>query len=407
MNDLDTAATAAIFLLTYVVVAIGRLPGFRIDRAGAAMVGGSLMLAIGAVKLPDLAQAIDFPTLALLLGLMIVVGNLRLSGFFGRINAWVVTRARHPLQLLAVVIVSAGVFSAFLLNDAICLVMTPLVADIARRLRRDPVPYLLAVAMASNVGSTATITGNPQNILIGSFSGLSYGRIAASLSPVAAAGLALTFLVIWLTYRTEFRRDGGFTAEPPPAASDRAHMVKSLIVTLAMVAAFFAGVAPAEAALVAGGAMLLTRNLPSERIYQEIDWPLLLMFAGLFVVVAGFEKVLLTPDIIARVGRLHLDQVPVLSIVTAVLSNLVSNVPAVLVLKPFVHAFADPQRAWLTVAMASTLAGNLTILGSVANLIVVQGARQQGVTIGFWAYFRVGAPLTVLTILVGAAWLSL
>jgi Na+/H+ antiporter NhaD/arsenite permease-like protein len=405
--SLATAATAVIFLSTYFVIAIGRLPGFRIDRAGAAMVGGSLMIAVDAVRLDDLGKAINMPTLALLLGLMIVVGHLRLSGFFGRVNAWVVARARHPLQLLAAVIVSAGVFSAFLLNDAICLVMTPLVADIARRLRRDPVPYLLGVAMASNVGSTATITGNPQNILIGSFSGLSYGHFAAALSPVAAAGLALTFLVIWLTHRAEFRHDGGFTAEPAAAASDQAHMVKSLTVTLAMVAAFFAGVAPAEAALVAGGAMLLTRNLPSERIYHEIDWPLLLMFAGLFVVVAGFEKAVLTPAAVARVGRLHLDQVPVLSVVAAGLANIVSNVPAVLVLKPFVSALGDPQRAWLTVAMASTLAGNLTILGSVANLIVVQGARSQGVTIGFWAYFRVGAPLTVLTIVVGAAWLSL
>lgn len=407
MNDLETVATAAIFLSTYVVVAIGRLPGFRIDRAGAAMVGGSLMLAVGAVKLPDLAQAIDFPTLALLLGLMIVVGNLRLSGFFRLVNGWVVGRAHHPLQLLAAVIVSAGVCSAFLLNDAICLVMTPLVVDIARRVRRDPVPYLLAVAMASNVGSTATITGNPQNILIGSFSGISYERFAAALSPVAAAGLMLTFLLIWLMHRAEFRRDGGFDATTPrPAHMHRALMLKALVVTVAMVAAFFTGVPPAEAALVAGGAMLLTR-IRSERTYREIDWPLLLMFAGLFVVVAGFEQVLLTPQILAEVGRLHLDQIPALSLVTAGLSNVVSNVPAVLVMKPFVSALGDPQRAWLTVAMASTLAGNLTILGSVANLIVVQGARQQGVTIGFWAYFRVGAPLTVLTILVGACWLSL
>jgi Na+/H+ antiporter NhaD/arsenite permease-like protein len=153
--------------------------------------------------------------------------------------------------------------------------------------------------------------------------------------------------------------------------------------------------------------MLLTRIVKSERIYREIDWSLLLMFAGLFVVVAGFETALLTPQVIAEVGLLHLDKVPVLSLVTAALSNLVSNVPAVLVLRPFVGAAGDPERAWLTVAMASTLAGNLTTLGSVANLIVVQGARSKGIAIGFWAYFRVGAPLTVLTILIGVCWLSL
>jgi Na+/H+ antiporter NhaD/arsenite permease-like protein len=406
-SNLQTAATAAIFVLTYIVVTIGRVPGLRIDRAGAALVGGSLMLAVGAVPLDALGKAIDMPTLALLLGLMIVVGNLRLSGFFRLVNGWVVARAHHPLQLLAAVIVSSGVFSAFLLNDAICLVMTPLVVDIARRLRRDPVPYLLGVAMASNVGSTATITGNPQNILIGSFSGLPYGRFAAALSPVAAVGLVLTFGLIWLMHRREFRRGDGFAATRPPAHLHRPLALKALVVTVAMVAAFFTGAPPAEVALVAGGAMLLTRIVRSERTYREIDWPLLLMFAGLFVVVAGFERVLLTPQTIAEVSRLHLDQVPALGLVTALLSNLVSNVPAVLVLRPFMGAAGDPGRAWLTVAMASTLAGNLTILGSVANLIVVQGARSKGITIGFWDYFRVGAPLTVLTILVGVCWLSL
>jgi Na+/H+ antiporter NhaD/arsenite permease-like protein len=406
VSHLQTAATAAIFLATYLVVAIGRVPGLRIDRAGAALVGGSLMLAVGAVGLDDLGKTVDLPTLALLLGLMIVVGNLRLSGFFRLVTGWVVARARHPLQLLAAVIVSAGVFSAFLLNDAICLVMTPLVVDIARRLRRDPVPYLLAVAMASNIGSTATITGNPQNILIGSFSGLPYGRFAAVLSPVAAAGLVLTFVLIWATHRPEFRRGEWFETPSRPAHLHRPLTLKAIVVTLVMVAAFFAGVPPALAALVAGGAMLVTRIVRSERIYREIDWPLLVMFAGLFVVVAGFEKALLTPQVVAGVGRLHLDQVPALSLVTAVLSNLVSNVPAVLVLRPFIGAAGEPDRAWLTIAMASTLAGNLTILGSVANLIVVQAARARGVQIGFWAYFRVGAPLTVLTIIVGACWLS-
>ena len=404
--DPPSVAAAAVFILTYIIIAIGRVPGLRLDRAGAALVGGSLMLAVGAVRLDDLGRIIDLPTLALLLGLMIVVGNLRLSGFFRLVTGWVAARARHPLQLLAAVIVSAGMFSAFLLNDAICLVMTPLVVDIARRLRRDPVPYLLAVAMASNIGSTATITGNPQNILIGSFSGLPYGRFAAALSPVAAGGLLLTFLLIWLLHRREFRRGAWPDAPPRPAHLHRPLTRKALGVTLAMVAAFFAGVPPALAALVAGGAMLVTRLVRSERIYREIDWPLLVMFAGLFTVVAGCEKALLTPHIVAAVGRLHLDRVPALSLVTAALSNLVSNVPAVLVLRPFIGAAGEPDRAWLTVAMASTLAGNLTILGSVANLIVVQGARARGVHIGFWAYFRVGAPLTMLTILIGAGWLS-
>ena len=334
--------------------------------------------------------------------MMILVANLRLSGFFRLVNGWVVGHARHPLHLLAAVTLTSGVFSAFLLKDAICLVMTPLVIEIVRRLDRNPVPYLLAVAMAANIGSTATMTGNPQNILIGSFSGIAYGMFAAHLAPVAAIGLVMTIVVIRLGYPREFRGDGArLSAAAPPAHLHGPLAVKSVLIAAAMMAAFFAGQPPPKVALVGGGVLLITRVVRSERIYREIDWPLLLMFAGLFVVVAGFEKVLLTPDLVAAIGGLGLDRAPVLSAATAVLSNLVSNVPAVLVLKPFVAGLGDPQRAWLVVAMASTLAGNLTVLGSVANLIVVQSARARGVRIGFWQYFRVGAPLTVLTILVG------
>ncbi|HZT89459.1 MAG TPA: anion transporter [Stellaceae bacterium] len=405
MSEPLRIATAAIFAVTYVALALGKLPGLRIDRTGIALAGATLMLAAGSLSLGEAGQAVDFATLALLLGLMILVGNLRLSGFFRLVNGWVVARARHPLPLLAAVIVSSGFFSAFLLNDAICLVMTPIVLDIVARLRREPAPYLLAVAMAANIGSTATITGNPQNILIGSFSGIPYTRFAAALSPVALIGLVLTFALVALLHPAEFRRRGEFEATAPPTHLHRPLALKSLAVTLAMIAAFFAGAPPALAALVAGSVLLVAAGVPSERIYREVDWPLLLMFAGLFVVVAGFEKALLTPDVAAAVGRLRLDQVPVLSVVTAVLSNLVSNVPAVLVLKPFIAAAGEPQRTWLVVAMASTLAGNLTVLGSVANLIVVQIARARGVDIGFWSYFRVGAPLTVLTILVGIWWL--
>ena len=396
-----------IFAVTYIVIAVGRLPGFRLDRAGAALVGASLMLAVGGIGIDDVSRVIDFDTVALLLGMMIVVGNLRLSGFFRLVTHWAVASARHPLALLAAVTLTSGVFSAFLLNDAICLVMTPLVADVARRLNRSPVPYLLAVAMAANIGSVATTTGNPQNILIGGFSHISYGTFAAALTPVAAAGLVLAIALIALCYPREFLERAALR----PVALRPAHMhtplaIKAVLVVIAMMTAFFAGQPPAKVALIAGGVMLLTSIVRSERIYREIDWPLLLMFAGLFVVVAGFEKALLTPEVVAGIGRTGLGDMGVLSTVTAVLSNLVSNVPAVLVLRPFVGQIGDPKHAWLVVAMASTLAGNLTVLGSVANLIVVQLARAEGVTIGFWEYFRVSAPLTVLTILLGLWWLS-
>ncbi len=400
------AAAIAIFALTYLVVAIGRLPGFRLDRAGGALVGASLMVAVGALPLEEAPKAIDFDTIILLMGVMIVVANLRLSGFFRLVSGWVVTRARYPIVLLASIVLVSGMLSAFLVNDTVCLVLTPLVLDLVTRLRRNPVPYLLAIAMASNIGSTATITGNPQNMIIGSLSHIPYGAFAAALSPISGIGLALTVGLIAFVYRSEFWTRRRLRGEPEPAHANWPIILKSVAVSLTMIATFFTGIPPAEAAIVAGAVLLFTRRIKSEKVYAEIDWTLLLMFAGLFIVVAGLEHSVLSPEVIGAVRRLQLDRVPVLSAITAILSNIVSNVPAVLVLKPFIAQLQSQQQAWLTVAMASTLAGNFTLVGSVANLIVVQRARAQNVEIGFWEYFKVGAPLTVLTIGIGVLWLA-
>jgi Na+/H+ antiporter NhaD/arsenite permease-like protein len=400
------AAAIAIFAMTYLVLAIGRLPGFGLDRAGAALVGASLMVAIGVLPLEEAPKAIDFNTIILLLGVMIVVANLRLSGFFRLVNGWVLTCARYPIVLLTAVILLSGALSAFLVNDTVCLVLTPLVLDLVTQLRRNPVPYLLAIAMASNIGSTATITGNPQNMIIGSLSHIPYSTFAAALSPVAGIGLALTLVLITLTYRSEFWTRQRLHGEPQRGYANWPMIIKSVAVTIAMVGGFFAGVDPALVAIVAGSVLLFSRRIRSEKIYAEINWTLLLMFAGLFIVVAGLDRSVLSPDVIAAVGGLHLENISVLTGITGLLSNIVSNVPAVLVLKPFVEQLQNQHRAWLTVAMASTLAGNFAILGSVANLIVVQGARAQNIEISFWEYFKVGAPLTLLTVSVGVFWLA-
>jgi Na+/H+ antiporter NhaD/arsenite permease-like protein len=308
--------------------------------------------------------------------------------------------------LLASIVLVSGILSAFLVNDTVCLVLTPLVLELVTRLRRNPVPYLLAVAMASNIGSTATITGNPQNMIIGSLSHIPYRTFAAALSPIAGIGLVLTVALIALVYHSEFWTRQRIWGDFEPAHTDWPIIVKSVAVSFAMIAGFFAGIPPAEAAIVAGAVLLLTRRIKSEKVYAEIDWTLLLMFAGLFIVVAGLERSVLSPQVIGAVRRLHLERIPVLSGITAILSNIVSNVPAVLVLKPFIAQLQSQQQAWLTIAMASTLAGNFTLVGSVANLIVVQRARAQNVEIGFWEYFKVGAPLTVLTIGTGVLWLE-
>ena len=406
-RDFGVIAAAAIFAWSYAALAIGRIPGLALDRAGIALVGAALMVACSALPLDQAYAAIDLDTLTLLLGMMIVVANLRISGFLPLATAFITGRAHRPLALLAAITAVAGVLSAFLVNDAICLVMTPLVIELARSSRRNPVPYLLAVAMASNVGSTATIIGNPQNMMIGSFSQIPYANFAAALAPIAGIGLVLTFMLIALCHASEFA--GGKLLEPsiPTAAIDRATGFRALAGTAILLVLLFIGQPPAKAAIVIGALLLLTRRVKSDRIYSEIDWSLLLMFAGLFIIVTGAERTLLNGNLEVAVASLHLDRVPALSGLTAFLSNVVSNVPAVLLLEPFVTRLPDQRSAWLTIAMASTLAGNFTVIGSIANLIVVQGAAANRIAIGFWDYFRVGAPLTLLTLTVGTLWLWL
>ncbi len=398
-------AAILIFALTYLVLAIGRLPGFRVDRTGAAIVGASLMVAVNAVTLEQAQQAINFDTIILLFGMMIVVANLQLSGFFSLVAERVVEHAHRPVLLLAAIVGVAGFFSAFFVNDTMCLVLTPLVLEITETLERNPVPYLLAVATASNIGSVATITGNPQNMMIGSFSGIPYRRFLVGLAPVALVGLALAVLVIFLAYRREFASHQRVNVERRPIHVDQRLMWKSIIASVGMIIMFFAGWPVPKVAVVAGALLLITRRVNPEKIYRKIDWSLLVVFAGLFVVIAGVEKTSLEQDLTNVAGQIHLDSVFLLSAFSAVLSNLVSNVPAVLVFKPFMAHLANPTQAWLTLAMSSTLAGNLTVLGSVANLIVIQQARRR-VKIGFWEYFRVGAPLAVVTILLGAVWIQ-
>lgn len=393
-------AAILIFLAVYLVLALGRLPGLRVDRTGACIIGASLMIACGVLNLDQAYAAINYDTIILLFGVMIVVANLRLSGFFSAVAEWVVEHAHRPIVLLAAIVFVAGFFSAFFVNDTMCLVLTPLVLEIARQLRRNAVPYLLGVAMAANIGSVATITGNPQNMMIGSFSGIHYRTFAAALSPVALAGLVLTVAVIGASYHREFRFQERVVLERRPVRINRVLMWKSLAVSAGMIILFFAGWPVPKVALMAGALLLVTRRLKPERVYREIDWSLQVLFIGLFVVVAGVEKTSLPGDLLRATRHFQLERVTVLSLFAALLSNVVSNVPAVLVFKPLIAHMGNPARSWLTLAMSTTLAGNLTIPGSVANLIVIQRARHEA-PISFWEYFKVGAPLTVLTMAAG------
>lgn len=396
----------AIFLGTYFVLAVGSFPGLRLDRTGAAIIGASLMVGFNVLTFEEAVQSVDYSTLVLLFGMMIVVANLRLSGFFRLVSAWTVRHAHRPLTLLGAVVAVAGVLSAFFVNDTMCLVLTPLVLEVTERLERNPLPYLLAVAMASNAGSVATLTGNPQNMLIGSLSGIPYRSFTAALAPVAAISLVLTFAVVALMFPDEFRERRRIEVPEVRVRVNRVLLLKALFASAGMIVLFFWGWPVAKVAIVAGAVLLITRRVKPEKVYHEIDWSLLAMFTGLFIVVAGFEKTSVEEELIAIAARLRLDHTAVLSGASALISNVVSNVPAVLLFAPLIRRLSDPRAGWLTLAMSSTLAGNLTIVGSVANLIVVQRARSH-VRISFWDYCRVGIPLTLLTLAAGAAYVAL
>ena len=390
---------------TYLGLALGRLPLFRVDRTGVAIIGAALMIVTGVISWDQAVAAVDAHTLVLLFGMMIVAAYLRLSGFFQLVTNIAVRRARTPVGLAALIIVAAGVLSALFVNDVVCLVMAPIVVQIVRQLRLPPAPYLIALATAANVGSVATLTGNPQNMLIGSFSGISYRAFLLREAPVAMLGLAVVFAVIWLRYRHVLPPtlqlvglDSRFPVHYPL-------MIKTMLIVGVMLVAFLAGVPIALVAIAGAAYALLTRRVRPEKVYREIDWELLVLFVGLFVVIGGVEASGLADEILGWAGALGLYRPAVLTAVTAVLSNLVSNVPAVLLFKSVIPTFGEPARAWLILAMASTLAGNLTILGSVANLIVVEEGRDAGIDIGFVEYAKVGAPVTVITLVIG--WLIL
>jgi Na+/H+ antiporter NhaD/arsenite permease-like protein len=399
--------TTAIFVLTYLGLALGRVPGLRMDRAGIALVGAAAMLAFGVLDLSAAARAVDYETIVLLFSMMVVVAYLKLSGFFALATEKIANSCRGALPLLGMTIGLSGLLSAFLVNDVVCVALTPLVVDLCRRLKRPPVPYLVGLATASNIGSVATITGNPQNIIIGSLSGIPYLRFCARLAPIALVALLLNFVIVALVYRKQLREPmAAGTLRPKLVHVHRRLLAKSVFVTLATVALFFAGQPIALVALAAAGVMMLDRTRP-EKIYRAVDWPLLVMFAGLFVVVHAFEVHVVRAWGLDRWQALRESPVVLVSGLSVALSNLVSNVPAVLLFKPLIEVIPQREQAWLALAMSSTLAGNLTLLGSVANLIVVESARRSGANISFFEYLKVGIPLTVLTTALGIAWLAL
>ena len=394
--------TLLLVAATLVGVAVGRWPGLRANRASIALVGAVALVAAGSIPLEAAWRAIDLDTLALLLGMMVLNANLKLAGFFAWSAGLTLCVARGPRALLGLVVGTTGALSALFLNDTVCLMLAPLVLEVARGLRRDPAPYLVGLMLAANAGSVATITGNPQNMWIGVHSGLGYGEFLLALGPLAAASLAIVWVVVMLCFPREFRAGAFERVEPPPVRILRPLLVKSLSVSALLLVLLFARVPFSLAALAAAALLLVTRRVDPERVFAEFDWQLLVFFAALFVVTGAIGEAGLAAGLEHALGGAGSGLGGRVAS-TALLSNLVSNVPAVLLVGT-AGELTRPE--WLALAAASTLAGNLTLLGSVSNLIVVEEGRRAGLRLTFLAHLRAGVPVTLLTLLLAWAWLA-
>jgi len=399
------ATVLAVFALVYAGMVLGGLPGLRLDRSGVALLGAIALVVAGALTPEQAWDAIDVPTLALLFGLMVLSAQFRIGGLYAVIARRIGAAAVSPGVLLLVLVLVAGALSALLVNDIVCLAMAPLIVDGCARRRLDPLPFLLALACASNVGSAATLIGNPQNMLVAQRLQLSFAGYLLDGGVPALLGLLATWWII--RARTAGRWE--LATSPLPVAEpelDRWQTLKGLLVLAALIAVFLAGRPPREvAALGAAGLLLLSRRTASARLLALIDWPLLVLFGGLFIVNHALSATGAVADAMARLQQsgVQPEHPATLFGLSVVLSNVVSNVPAVMLLLPAAtHPLAGP-----VLTLSSTLAGNLFLVGSIANLIVVEQAGRLGVRIGWREHARLGVPVALATLAIAAAWLAL
>lgn len=393
-----------ILVVVLVIFTLGKSPFFRVDRAGAAIVGAVMTIGTGVLSFNEAAAAVDYKTIVILFSMMIVVANLKLAGFFEFVGCRMLQTVSGRGRLLFAVIMVSGILSAIAINDIVCLLFTPIVLMICRKAKCNPVPNLLGLAMASNIGSAATLIGNPQNILVGSLSGISFLGYFAIALPVAIIGLCLEFAVIWFYYRQDFR--GCLTEDKEIAVNVHMYLIiKTLLVLTIVLLAYLLGYDLALASSLGAAVLLMTRRVKPNKVYTSVDFNLLVIFIGLFIIVAGVEKSGLAAFLLEQFSLAKVNDLGLFAVVTVGLSNLVSNVPAVLLLRLLIPD-GGADLWWKAMALFSTLAGNLTITGSIANLIVVEIAKKNHIQVTAREYFRIGFPLTIILTFIGYLWLG-
>jgi Na+/H+ antiporter NhaD/arsenite permease-like protein len=394
----------AIFCLTYLLISGRRLKVLPLNRPAAALLGAVLMVACGVMTPERVYRSVDYDTLVLLLGMMLISAYLFLAGFFDWAADCILRTAKTPQSLLLYLIGTSGILSALLVNDTVCLMLTPLVVAVMVKGKLPLAPYLLALAMSANVGSVATLVGNPQNMIIGHLSHIPFLRFSASLLPVALAGLAIQYAVLSFGFRNVLADAVIHRPETKPRKLDRRLLITTLVVLALVFVGFVAGLNLAWTALAGGALVMVLARRDTHEVLKLVDWHLLVFFAALFVVVEGLNGTGLPDQTYDKVrgvfGTSTGSQSWNFAWFSALGSNVFSNVPFVLVAGKWIGNFAQPDLMWKVMALATTFAGNLTILGSVANIIVVESARGHA-EVGFWDYAKFGIPVTILTTLAG------
>lgn len=394
----------AIFIVAYVLIAVESTRGSHLDRTAAAFCGAVAMVLLGVISLEQAYQAIDWNTLIFLLGIMILVAHFQLSGFFDWTAVRIARIARTRFQLLVLLVFTSGLLAAFFVNDTICLIFTPIVFAVADRLDAPPLPYVIALATSANIGSAMSVTGNPQNAVIGITAHFSFLAFLAHLAPVSLVGLALDVVLLTLFYRRDVLHHPLAARAPSiEIRLQRGLLTKCLLAASLVIVFWIFGYSFPLVAISVGAFILIIGRVNAEQIYRRVDWELLLFFAALFVLIRGFEASGAVNYLLARFHHAlegSVDtQLFAVSGVMLILSNAVSNVPAVLLFSPLVPSFPNSRLIWLALASTSTLAGNATPISSVANLIVLQQAGKH-LRITFWEFVRVGIVVTLLTTLV-------
>jgi len=400
-----TAFVVAVFALVYAGMAVGRFPGLSVDRTGFALLGAIGLYVGGAIDGPAALAAVDFPTLIVLFGLMVLSAQYDACGFYDWAAARVAGGAHAPARILAATVAVGGGLSAVLANDVVVFAMTPMLCRGLAGRGLDPRPFLIGLAGAANAGSAATVIGNPQNILIAETGGFGFWSFLAVAGPPALAGLVVVYLTVLLLWRGRFHLPPGGRPAVPQVVLDRPQLWKAVLATAALGVLFATPLPHVEGVLIVAGALLVSRRLATRRMLGLVDWHLLALFGGLFVVTHALAATGLPAEAVARLEAAGLlpDRLAVLAPLSLAASNTIGNVPAVMLILAVLPDL--PEGAMVGLAVLTTLAGNLFLLGSIANLIVAERARAEGVALGFVLHARAGVPMTLASSAVACLWL--